>query len=418
MNPITRRRFLELGAAAASAGAFALPRTQASQPVIQGRTLVAVFLRGGIDGLNLIIPHGDKNYYSHRSSLAIPRPSGADGSAMDLDGFFGLHPATASLMPMFRDGRAAALQAVGYAENTRSHFEEQDTWETGVVGNSLSSDGWLNRHLASSTGHGVIRAVAIGGNLPRILRGRAPAYAIRSVNDLAMPKTHADAELLRAALETAYCSKPDPARAAATAKMLAKTAAATLEGTRQLESIAKAGYQAAHGAVYPNTTIARQFQEAARLIKAKAGTEVIQIDYGGWDTHNNQGAATGGYANRLRELSEAMAAFSQDLGDDLRDVLVLTLSDFGRTVRENGTRGTDHGWANCMIAIGGSLAKQAKPVLGEWPGLDDEQLHQGRDLRHTTDFRDVLGEVVKKHLGNHNINAVIPGYQNTKVGLL
>ncbi|MFZ9936401.1 MAG: DUF1501 domain-containing protein, partial [Luteolibacter sp.] len=330
MDPITRRQFLQLGAATAIAGGFAPSRSHALAPVRKDRTLVAVFLRGGIDGLNFVVPHGDKNYYKHRQSLAIPRPAGADDSAIDLDGFFGLHPAAAVLRPMFQNGTATALQAVGYAENTRSHFEEQDTWETGVVGSSLSSDGWLNRHLASSTGHGTIRAVAIGGNLPRMLRGRAPAYAIRGVADLAMPATQADAAVLRAALETAYCTKPDPAHAAATAEMLAKTAAATLEGTRQLEAIAKGDYQPAHGTAYPKTAIARQFMEAARLIKAGVGTEVIQIDYGGWDTHNNQGGVTGGFANRLRELCEAMAAFSTDLGDGMRDVLVLTLSDFGR----------------------------------------------------------------------------------------
>ncbi len=418
MDPITRRHFLQLGAATAIAGGFSPLRSLAATPVRKDRTLVAVFLRGGIDGLNFVVPHGDKNYYQHRQSLAIPRPSGADDSAIDLDGFFGLHPAAAALRPMFKDGTATALQAVGYAENTRSHFEEQDTWETGVVGNSLSSDGWLNRHLASSTGHGTIRAVAIGGNLPRMLRGRAPAYAIRGVADLAMPATQADAAVLRAALETAYCTKPDPAHAATTAEMLAKTAAATLEGTRQLEAIAKGDYQPAHGATYPKSGIARQFMEAARLIKAGVGTEVIQIDYGGWDTHNNQGGATGGFANRLRDLCEAMAAFSKDLGDGMRDVLVLTLSDFGRTVRENGTRGTDHGWANCMIALGGTLAKPPKPVLGEWPGLEVEQLQQRRDLRHTTDFRDVLAEAVSKHLGNRHIDAVIPKHSHQPVGLL
>jgi uncharacterized protein (DUF1501 family) len=419
----TRRQFLRLTGTAAFGGSLAPFHLRAenpapaAKPVTKGRTLVAVFLRGGIDGLNLVVPHGDPDYYKHRGSIAIPRPAGGNGTALDLDGFFGLHPAAASLLPLFKNRAAVALQAVGYAKNTRSHFEEQDTWETGVIGNSLSSDGWLNRHLASSTGHGSIRAVAIGGNLPRILRGRAPAYAIRGIADLSMPRMHGDPDVVRAALETAYCTKPDARRASSNA-LLSQTAAATLEGTRQLEAIARAEYKPANGANYPSRPIASQFREAARLIKAGIGTELIQLDYGGWDTHNAQGGVNGGFANRLRDLSDAMAAFAKDLGDRMNDVLVLTLSDFGRTVAENGTNGTDHGWANCMIALGGGIAKNDKPVLGEWPGLAPEQLHQRRDLMHTTDFRDVLAEAVSSHLGNPNIPHIIPGHEHKPVGML
>jgi uncharacterized protein (DUF1501 family) len=419
----TRRTFLRTTGSFALLGglapyqlfAGATPNIRATR---KGKTLVAVFLRGGIDGLNVIVPHADPDYYKHRSSLAIARPSkGNRDACLDLDGYFGLHPAAASLMPLFINGNVRALQAVGYAKNTRSHFEEQDTWETGVAGNALSADGWLNRHLASSTGHGAIRAVAIGGNLPRMLRGSAPAYAIRGIGDLAMPAMAGDADVLRAALETAYCTKPDAAHQPL-ADLLAQTASATLEGTRQLEALAKEEYQPANGASYANNGVARQFREAARLIKAGLGTEVVQIDYGGWDTHNNQGAATGGFATRLRDLTDAMAAFHADLGEKMQDVLVLTLSDFGRTVRQNGTNGTDHGWANCMIALGGSLAKNDKPVLGEWPTLAPDNLQQRRDLKHTTDFRDVLAEAAASHLGNTNTAHIIPDHSFTRVGLV
>ncbi|MEY3395008.1 MAG: hypothetical protein RL346_1244 [Verrucomicrobiota bacterium] len=418
----TRRRFLRTTGTAAIFGSFVPGHLFANtppvvKPVTKGKTLVAVFLRGGIDGLNLVVPFGDPDYYKHRKSIAIPKPARDNNSAIDLDGFFGLHPYAASLAPLFRDHSAVALQAVGYDKNTRSHFEEQDTWETGVIGNSLSADGWLNRHLASSAGHGSIRAVSIGGNLPRILRGRAPAYAIRGIADLSMPRLQGDADVLRAALETAYCTKP-ASKQTATDELLSKTAAATLEGTKQLEAIAKTEYKPANGAKYGSTGIAKQFLEAARLIKSGIGTELIQLDYGGWDTHNAQGGINGGFANRLRDLSDAMAAFSKDLGDRLNDVLVLTLSDFGRTVAENGTSGTDHGWANCMIALGGSVSKNQKPVLGEWPGLSPDHLHQKRDLKHTTDFRNVLGEVVSNHLGNPNIAHVIPGVEHKPVGMI
>ncbi len=422
MHP-TRRTFLRTTGSFALLGSLAPFQVFAGsgpdvRPTRKGKTLVAVFLRGGIDGLNVIVPHADRDYYRHRSSLAIARPSrGNRDACLDLDGYFGLHPSAEALMPHFNDGTVRALQAVGYAKNTRSHFEEQDTWETAVAGNALSADGWLNRHLASSTGHGTIRAVAIGGNLPRMLRGSAPAYAIRGIEDLAMPTTPGDADVLRTALETAYCTQPDAAHHPL-ADLLAQTASATLEGTRQLEALAKEEYQPAHGATYANNGVARQFREAARLIKAGLGTEVIQIDYGGWDTHNNQGATTGGFPNRLHALTEAMAAFNQDLGDKMDDVLVLTLSDFGRTVRQNGNNGTDHGWANCMLAMGGALAKNDAPVLGDWPTLAVEKLERGRDLQHTTDFRDVLAEAAARHLGNPNTTHIIPDHPAKPVGLV
>jgi uncharacterized protein (DUF1501 family) len=270
MSP-SRRAFLRTTGSIALLGGITPPSLLAGpapdiRPTHKGKTLVAVFLRGGIDGLNVIVPHGDPDYYRHRSSLAIARPSGNTDSCRDLDGYFGLHPAALSLAPLFQNGCARALHAVGYAKNTRSHFEEQDTWETGVVGHTLSADGWLNRHLASSTGHGTIRAVAIGGNLPRMLRGKAPAYAIRGLTDLAMPALSGDSAVLRAALETAYCTPPMATPDSSLQDLLSQTASATLEGTRQLESLAKQKYQPAHGAQYANHAVATAFREAARLI--------------------------------------------------------------------------------------------------------------------------------------------------------
>jgi len=417
----SRRYFLKAsGGVAAYCGLAPLQSilaAPASTPTVaKNKTFVAIFLRGGIDGLNLVVPYGDDHYYKHRSSIAIERPGGGSQAARDIDGFFGLHPSADALAPMFKDHSAVALQAVGYSKNTRSHFEEQDTWETGVIGNTVSSDGWLNRHLVTSQGHGTIRAVSIGGNLPRILRGRAAAYSIRGISDLAMPKLAGDQGQIHAALEHAYCTKPEQHQSAAQ-DLLAKTAKSTLEGARQLEAIAKEKYQPANGAKYPGTGIAKQLLEAARLIKSNIGTEIIEIDYGGWDTHNAQGGPTGGFANRLKDLSDAIAAFNKDMGSKMQDTLLLTLSDFGRTVRENGTRGTDHGWANCMLAVGGAITKTDK-VLGEWAGLAPDQLHQNRDLKHTTDFRDVIGEVVAKHLGNPNIKKILPNHEFKDVGLL
>lgn len=415
----SRRHFLSRAAAITALSPLA-PSTLFSKnkpAVKRGKTLVVVFLRGGIDGLNLIVPHADAHYYEHRKRIAIPRPGGAQ-SAIDLDGFFGLHPAARALRPLFAAGLCRAVQAVGYEHNTRSHFEEQDTWETGVLGNTVSSNGWLNRHLHSSSGHGTVRAVSIGDNLPRILRGSAPAYSVRSIEDLALPRLAGDAERIQAALKNAYCEKPG-AEMSSPRGLLRQTAAATIEGAKQLESLADSEYTPANNAEYAGNRPGRNFREAARLIRAEIGIEVIALDFGGWDTHNNQGGSNGQFAKQLAELSSGLATFTRDLGDRMDDVMVLTLSDFGRTVRENGNNGTDHGWANCMLALGGPiLSGQGNPVVGTWPGLAPEQLHQNRDLRHTTDFRDVIGDAVSKHLGNSAMNYLLPGHRYHPTDLL
>ncbi len=427
---LTRRFFLQsTGALAVYCGVSPLEALAASavpgggRPVARGKTLVVVFLRGGIDGLNFVVPWADPNYVDLRKSLRIPKPDEADG-ALDLDGFFGLHPRAKALMRLADTGQLAAAHAVGYDKNTRSHFEEQDTWETGVVGNSVGADGWLNRHLLTSQGRGPVRAVALGDTLPRILRGDAPAYAVRGLADLGMPKPRADADTVAAALEHAY--RVDPAAHAGDARDLVhQSGRDTLEGVRLIQTVVEQPYKPA--AEYPKGGLAKRLAEAARLIKADIGVEVIQIDYGGWDTHNNQGSGIAGpYADKLQHLAESVDAFTRDLGDRLDDTLVLTLSDFGRTARENGTRGTDHGWANCMLAVGGPVSQTGqrtghadrRRVVADWPGLAPDQLHQKRDLQHTTDFRDVLAEVVRVHLGNPNLEKVLPNHTFKPVGLV
>ncbi len=390
-----------------------------SSAVRRGKTLVILFLRGGADGLNLVVPHAEPRYYDLRKSIAIPRPGAKDG-ALDLDGFFGLHPAAAALLPMFQSGSALAIHAVGYAKNTRSHFEEQDVWETGVIGNTLNSDGWLNRHLLTSEGNGPVRAVAMSDSLPRILRGDAPAYAVRGISDLTLPEDGEEGLVLGAALEHAYCSNPEQHTSAAR-DLLVQTGGATLEGVKMIQAIAERPYKPA--AEYPNSGLAKRLQEAARLIKADVGVEVVEIDYGGWDTHNRQGSVQGGaFTGLVSGMGDALAAFARDLGDHLNDTLILTLSDFGRTAAENGTQGTDHGWANCMLALGGPVRPAAgtasAPVIGKWPGLESSQLHEKRDLLHTTDFRDVLAEVVGRHLGNPNLEKLLPGHSFQPVGVV
>jgi uncharacterized protein (DUF1501 family) len=442
---ITRRFFLKSSAASLAAYCGLTPLRLLAEAgldpnnlktVRRGKTLVVIFLRGGMDGLNFIVPFGDASYYTLRRGIAVPSPGQRNG-ALDLNGFFGLHPRAAALAPLFAKGQAVALHAVGYDRNTRSHFEEQDTWETGVAGNTINSDGWLNRHLLTSQGHGAIRALSIGDSLPRILRGRAPAFAMRGITDLGLfpEKTKMDAstqDRIAAALEHAYCCDPRVTPAATAGgdirsarDLLSQTAQSTFEGISQLRAITRQPYQPA--AKYPDNELGRRLQQAARLIKADMGLEVVELDYGGWDTHQNQGninndGSGGNYGRLVGGLADSLAAFAADLENRLDDVLVLTLSDFGRTAAENGTGGTDHGWANCMLALGGPVlaANGGSPrnVIGRWPGLAPEQLHDKRDLLHTTDFRDALSEIVSVHLGNPHLQTVLPDHKFQKVGLI
>jgi uncharacterized protein (DUF1501 family) len=426
---LTRRYFLmSTGAIALYLGVAPMNLLAGTRPIrrtTRGKTLVVIFLRGGVDGLNLVVPHADPSYAALRKTIAIPAPgSKADpaAQALDLDGFFGLHPRLRALVPHFASGAAVAAHAVGYDRNTRSHFEEQDTWETGIAGNTLNSDGWLNRHLATSEGHGPIRAVSIGDALPRILHGKSPAFAIRGLEDLSLPAGKAGADAAASALEHAY-STPEPnSRLRGPAMdMLNQSAALTLEGVRALRALAKEKYEPT--TPYPRSGLGNKLQQIARLIKADVGLEVAELDLGGWDTHNNQGTGAGGaFANLAGELGDALAAFATDLGDRLNDVVVASLSDFGRTAAENGTQGTDHGWANAMLLLGGPVQQAAKThqrkVVANWPGLAPDQLHQKRDLLHTTDFRDVIAELVSTHLGNPNIKAVLPNHTFKPVGLV
>lgn len=449
---ITRRFFLKSSAALAATYCGVNPARLLAEvgldsdnllSVRKNKTLVAVFLRGGMDGLNFVVPFKDPGYHKLRKNIALAEP-GKPGGVIDLNGFFGLHPRAAALAPLFEKGQAVALQAVGYDRNTRSHFEEQDTWETGVSGNTLSSDGWLNRHLITSQGHGPVRAVSVGDTLPRILRGKAPAFAVRGITDLGLfPANQKGIDLtgqgrIAAALEHAYCHDPRIVAAAqavhaapptlsgeeASARdLLAQTAHTTFDGIEQIKAITRQPYTPA--AKYPATDFGRKLEQVARLIKAGIGLEVVEVDYGSWDTHQNQGGANnegGNYGNLVGGLAEGLAAFAADLENHLDDVLVVTLSDFGRTAAENGTGGTDHGWANCMFAMGGPILKAspngARHVIGNWPGLSVEQLHEKRDLLHTTDFRDVLGEIVGTHLGNPNLKTILPSHEFRRVGLV
>ncbi len=372
-------------------------------PARRNKILIAIFQRGAVDGLNVVVPHGEKRYYEMRPSIAIPRPDGTLNSALDLDGMFGLHPSLAPLKPLWDAQQLAIVEAVGSPDPTRSHFDAQDYMESGTPGMKGTTDGWLNRALPKETAAtSPVRAVSLGSTLPRTLRGRNDAIAMNNLNDFQVRDPRG-----AQTFEQMYDNSIDT--------VLHGAGKETFDAVRMMQSMQKQTYAPANGAAYPNGRFAQSLRQIAQLIKADVGLEVAFADVGGWDTHVNQAGAkptVGVLANNLAEFGGALAAFYKDLGDRMADVTVVTMSEFGRTAKENGNRGTDHGHANVMFAMGGDV--RGGKVYGDWPGLEQEQLYEARDLNLTTDFRDVLGELVSKHLGNARLNSVFPGYAAPK----
>jgi uncharacterized protein (DUF1501 family) len=348
-----------------------------------------------MDGLNAVIPFKDPAYYTARPSIAVAEPAPGEARAIDLNGFYALHPALASLAPLYKDGRLAIIHAAGSPDNSRSHFDAQDYMEVGTPGVKSTPDGWLNRHLGSQqrAGSSNFRAVAATAQLPRILAGAAPALALSSIDEF-RPRN----EALAGALEALYANCPDSLLRAG-----GETLFSALRELRRIESKIPA-----NSGNYPAGRFAASLAQISRLIKADVGLEIAFTEISGWDTHANQGGATGQMANRLREFADGLAAFYRDLGDRMAEVVVLTLSEFGRTARENGNRGTDHGHANVMFVLGGQV--RGGKVYGRWPGLAPELLHEGRDLALTTDYRTVCGEVMARHLDDKELSKIFPNF--------
>ena len=380
----------------------------ADGPARRRKILIAIFQRGAVDGLNMVVPHGEPRYYEMRPTIAIPRPNGTTDAAIDLDGTFGLHPSLAPLKPLYEERKLAIVEAVGSPDPTRSHFDAQDYMESGTPGIKSTNDGWMNRALPKDGGKpSPVRAVSMGAAVPRSLRGRNDAVAVSNLADFRV-RDPRGAETF----EQMYDSATDT--------MLHGAGRETFEAVRIIQAVQKQTYTPANGASYPNGRFAQSLRQIAQLIKADVGVEVAFADVGGWDTHVNEVGpkpTAGVLANNLTEFGGALAAFYKDLGDRMEDVVVVTMSEFGRTARENGDRGTDHGHANVMFVMGGDV--RGGKIYGDWPGLEQEQLYEARDLNLTTDFRDILGELVSKHLGNSNLGTVFPGYSRPKFrGLL
>lgn len=416
---MNRRFFLKNGALAlASVGAApALPiflrnTVLAAGSAPRGKVLVCIFQRGAADGLSMVPPHGDADYYKHRKEIAIARPAQAAGAdaALELTDVFGLHPALAPLHPMFKAGQLAIVHACGSPSANRSHFDAQDFMEAGVVDNKSVGDGWLNRLLLSADGsaRSPFRAVSMTATVPRSLMGDHEALAIPDLRTFGVRGAAARILQPRMMDGASAASGFESLYAGAVDQVLQGTGKESFEAIAMLKKADPAKYEAANGAKYPPGGLGRALAQIAQLIKAEVGVEIACAESGGWDTHANQGGATGQLAGRLTEFGQAIAAFHRDMGDRMADIVVLTMSEFGRTVRQNGNRGTDHGHATCFFVAGGAV--NGGHVLGQWPGLATEKLFEGRDLAVTTDYRDIFAEIARKHLGSRELAKVFPGF--------
>jgi uncharacterized protein (DUF1501 family) len=403
--PITRRVFLR-NSALAVVGTTAIPSflTRAAFGAVESGTrtkrLVVIFQRGAADGLNIVVPHGERAYYAMRPSINIPQKD-----VLDLDGFFGLHPSLASFQPLWDQRHLAIVHAAGSPDPTRSHFDAQDFMESGTPGLKATTDGWLNRALRSvpaSSDKSAFRAISLGPALPRILTGQERAVAVNNINDFGVGGRNPNAVPVANTFEAMYDHSSD--------SVLHGTGEETFDAVKMLKSADPAKYKPAPGADYPRGRFGDSLRQLAQLIKANLGVQVAFADIGGWDHHVNEGSTQGQIANVLREFSQSISAFWIDLGDLAEDTVVVTMSEFGRTARENGNRGTDHGHANVMFVMGGPV--KGGKVYGQWPGLEQSQLYEGRDLALTTDFRRVVGEAVARHLGNDKLAQVFPDFDN------
>lgn len=408
---LSRRALFNGGLAAALRGAAGLP---AWMPEIvladphtgpRGDTLVCIFLRGGADGLNLLVPHADEGYYRLRPTLNIPRPDdlSAASKTLDLDGFFGLHPALAPLLPLYQAGHLAGVHATGSPDESRSHFQAMRLMERASF-NGGAHSGWLARHLASlDTGStSALRAVAIGDMLPASLSGAA-ATALTSIDEYKLNANDEAAALLKSLFQ----GGTDPLAEAA------RQTFSTLEALKQ--QMLPSNTASADAGGYPETDFGQALRSVAQLIKLDVGVEVACIDFGNWDTHAAQGGAEGGMATLLEQLGTGLAAFYEELQERMEDISVVVMSEFGRRVTENAAFGTDHGHGGAMLLLGGGL--NGGRIYGAWPGLARDLLLGPGDLPITTDYRHVLGEITRKRLNNPQAGEVFPGFIVEELGL-
>lgn len=411
----TRRDFAKL-AGAVTLGGTLFPRRML-RPVLQaqpqaapGAVLVVIFARGGMDGLNVVVPYGEGGtYYDRRPSLAIPEPDGSDLTALDLDGFFGLHPALRPLHEIFQAGHLAVVHAAGSPDPSRSHFEAMESMERATPGDQSTASGWINRHLQTATWQNPspFRAIALGTMTPYALHGPQPVLGLQSISSFHLSGRSDQLAVVQRTLASLY-HVPEPTGA------LDVEAAKVFASSEILTQIAQTEYVPEYGAEYPDTTFGRGLKQIAQLIKAQIGLEVVCLDSEGWDLHESEGGIKGNLANNLALLARGLGAFYADLQDYWDGVTVVTMSEFGRRVAENASQGTDHGRGNCMFVIGGGVNGG---VYADWPGLGDDALDDGA-LAVTTDYRDVLAEILTSRVLNPAVEQIFPDFTPTPQGIL
>jgi uncharacterized protein (DUF1501 family) len=400
---IGRRQFIRGAAMLAAAGIVMIgPQAWAARAIAgdsNRKRLVVVFMRGAVDGLNLVIPYGDSQYYEQRPTIAIAR--GGDGGLVDLDGHFGLNPALASLMPMWRDGTLAFIPACGSPDPTRSHFDAQDYMESGTPGIKSTGDGWMNRVMAALPGtHSPTEAVSLGPTVPRILSGPLAVANVPLGRAAARPLP-LDNPKIEQAFDRLYNGDDALSRAYNEGRV----------ARQKLRIDLQQDMTAADNGAPPPNGFSDDTARLARLIARDPSIRLAFLALGGWDTHVNQGAAKGQLANHLQPLGDGLASLVKDLGPAYDDTVILVISEFGRTVHENGNGGTDHGHGNVMWVMGGPV--RGRRIYTQWKGLAPADLYQERDVPVTTDFREPIAAVLGTHMGlpPSQINRIFPGRQ-------
>ena len=401
---ISRRLFLkQTGCAALALGFTPLFLERAIAETVTGKrrkVFVLIIQRGAMDGLSMLAPIAEPFYMSSRSSIALSRTG--DNPIVAIDSHFGMHPQMIALRPLWDEGSLAFIHQVGSPDTTRSHFDAQDFFESGTPGNKNTQDGFLNRAMFEIPGDATnpLRAVALQASMPRVLQGRYPAISMESIRDFNLRTGGSDKQYQN--FSDMYQSAVD--------QVFRGVGKEVFESLKTVDSVRQSNPGAGRGVEdgYPKAPIGRRLHEIATLIKGGVGLQFAVTDIGGWDTHINQGNGKGQLGDRLRELSESIAAFRKDLGPLYADVCVATVTEFGRTVKENGTRGTDHGHGSVMMVAGGDV--RGKRILGKWLTLKPENLFEGRDLPVTTDSRDVLAELLHRHMGIQNLSSVFPKF--------
>ena len=409
---LTRRNFLKLSGFSALTGLLRpglRPRVafSATADGPAGDILICIFLRGAMDGLNAVIPYTEARYHDLRPTIAIPDPDQPQG-AVDLDGFFGLHPVLEPLKDICIERDLAFVHASGSPDSSRSHFTAQDFMERGAPGDLSVSTGWLARHLSSiaSQNESPFRAVGMGSILQKSLAGPISALALRSIEGFHLTGNEQEIDGVQQTLQSLYAGDG----------WLQEEGQLIFDAFDFLAAADPTQYQPQHGAAYVENAFSQGLKQIAQLIRADIGLEAAAIDLNGWDTHASEGGVEGAMATLLQELAAGLSAFYTDMQDDMRRITVVAMSEFGRRVKENASRGTDHGHGNVMLLMGGGV--NGGRVYGEWPGLEEDALDRG-DLAITTDYRTVLSEIVKKRLLNGHLSEVFPDFeQNPFLGLV